>query len=372
MPKIKKSKKQVKRSYIFPLLIVLAVSIAFLFFVKYQKSLSLSLTEKNNQTQFSPIAREYDIRQMWGEPVKGLYPELNNPKYITSKEAAKIIGDNDEVILVNTKKGPIAYPNFILSYHHVANEIIDDTPVALAYCCQTDSVHLFSRIVDGKTLNFAVLGPLYWGNKVIFDKETDSYWLSLTGEAISGKMKGKRLESFKPVDRTSWKFVKSLPYLTVLAPVREVKFYRDWYQRMKIEGAGLFALTQKKKADPRLSAYTSGLGINVGKDAVFIPITTIKTDQAVNTQVGGWAIVAIQNEELSSRRIFRRTVDGRDLTFKKINNGLKDLETGNVWNNDGLGISGSLKNRQLEAPVYTQVYWYAWAAFYPETVIKNN
>lgn len=278
------------------------------------------------------IVRSLD--QMWGESTKGMYPELDKPSYLDTKEASKFLTDDDEIILLSTKKGYRAYPNFILGFHHVVNEEIDGVPVAITYCCQTDSAIVYQRKVDGQILHLAALGPLYYGNKVMYDRETDSYWLQLTGEAFFGKLAGKKLAFFAPVDRTTWGRVKQFSRLTVLVPIKEIKFYREWYANMKQGETGLFALRKKKAPDERLPAYTQGLGIKIGNQAFFFPLSVIKEKGSIQKTVGNISIKVVYDQRLGSSRIYNTSQDKRVLP-------------------------------------YTQVYWFSWSAFFPETEIVN-
>jgi len=279
-----------------------------------------------------PIVRP--VSEMWGKSAKGMYPELDKPSYLDTKEANKFLTDDDEIILLSTKKGYLAYPNFILSFHHVANEVIDNVPVAVTYCCQTDSAVVYQRKVDGQTLHLAALGPLYYGNKVLYDRETDSYWLQLTGEAFFGKLAGKRLAFFAPVDRTTWGRVKKLSRLTVLAPVKEIKFYREWYTNMKQGETGFFALKKKKAPDERLPAYTQGLGIKIDNQAFFFPLSVIKEKGSIQKTVGNIPIKIVYDQRLGSSKIYNSSPDKQVFP-------------------------------------YTQVYWFAWSAFFPETEIVD-
>jgi hypothetical protein len=58
------------------------------------------------------------------------------------------------------------------------------------------SVGVFSRIVDGRTLTFSTQGDQF------VDDETGSVWL-ISGEAISGSLKGSSLDRIEHLD-TFW------------------------------------------------------------------------------------------------------------------------------------------------------------------------
>ena len=252
-----------------------------------------------------PIVRSPD--QMWGDPAKEMFPEINNPGYVSANKTQEFLNDKDEVYLVRFGKKTYVYPANILSFHHIVNDVIEEKPVAITLCLLSDSAIVYSRNVDGKDLKFAVLGPLYYGNLVLYDKETDSYWLQLTGEAFKGTLKGKKLMMAADIEKTTWNKVKNLNDLSVLAPVKPIDFYRSFYVKFKDSQMGLQSLTKKKAIDTRLPAYEKGIGVVIGNKAIFYPLNKIKNETIIK------------------------------------------------------------KN----ALTYTSVYWFAWSAFFPETKIMN-
>ena len=274
------------------LIFLLLIFIGLFFYVKKYKQ--------------KPIIRSLD--QMWGKPAKEMFPEINNPTYVSSQKAQAFINNNDEVYVVRFGKKTYIYPANILSFHHLVNDVIEKKLLTVTLCLLSDSAIVYSRNVDGKELNLAVLGPLYYGNLVMYDKETDSYWLQLTGEAFKGKSTGKRLKIAADIEKTTWNKVKNLDNLFVLPPVRPISFYRSFYANFKTNQIGLQSLIKKKTVDKRLPAYEKGVGIINDNKATFY-------------------------------------------TAKKLEN------------------TYSVKKK---AQTYTSVYWFSWSAFFPETKIINK
>ena len=68
--------------------------------------------------------------------------------------------------------------------------------------------------------------------------------------------------------------------------------------------------------------------------------------------------------------VFERELGGRRLTFRAAGDGrFQDAETGSVWSLLGQALEGPLAGRRLEAVPHGNHFWFAWAAFQPETVI---
>lgn len=296
------------------------------------------------------------------------FPSISKPLYVGSDKANEYLYDNDGVYTFVFEGSRYVYPVPILNFHHVVNDNMGDNPVAVTLCLLTNSASIYSREIGGEILTFGVLGILYNGNLVMFDEKTNSYWIQLTGDSIFGSMSGKRLSASLPLEFTTWEKLKEQPNLKVLYPEKEMKFYRDFLETSMASGLGLFALGDKK-IDEHFPPYTIGLGIEVQNEKKFYELKKILNKGFIEDSVGGWNIVLVYDEKLGIVRIFRRYINELELTFKKEKGYLVDEQTGSIWDMNGLATSGLLRGKQLERPNYTQVYWFAWSAFFPETAV---
>jgi len=86
-----------------------------------------------------------------------------------------------------------AYPLRILLWHEIVNDVVGGVPVLISYCPLCNSSVVFSRIVDGKVMNFGNTGRLRHFDMVMYDKETESWWQQFSGDAIIGEMTGNQL-----------------------------------------------------------------------------------------------------------------------------------------------------------------------------------
>jgi hypothetical protein len=62
---------------------------------------------------------------------------------------------------------------------------------------------VYSRLIQNKERFFGVSGLLYRSNVLMYDRETESLWSQLKGEAVTGKLTGTRLEVL-PSSLTTW------------------------------------------------------------------------------------------------------------------------------------------------------------------------
>ena len=126
------------------------------------------------------------------------------------------------------------------------------------------------------------------------------------------------------------------------------------------------------------------VAVEIGEKWKAYPFSDLAQAQVVNDEVGGEEIVVFWKggtasaldsrsfddaKDVGSTGIFSRIVDGQTLTFRAVDEGFEDIETGTTWNLLGEASKGPLKGAYLEQIVSAEHFWFAWAAFRPETVI---
>ena len=82
-----------------------------------------------------------------------------------------------------------------------------------------------------------------------------------------------------------------------------------------------------------------------------------------------------QGRAVGSTGFFYREVDGAALSFlpnPADEQTFLDTTTRSVWNVFGEAISGPLEGSRLTAKVHANHFWFAWAAFQPETEIVTR
>ncbi len=123
---------------------------------------------------------------MSGGPRRDGIPALNDPIFIPIAEEARL-DDREPVVTVKIDDELArTYPLRYLLFHEIVNDEAGGVPFAVTYCPLCNSVPVFDRRVDGKTLTFGVSGKLRLSNLIMFDRETDSWWQQATGEGMVG------------------------------------------------------------------------------------------------------------------------------------------------------------------------------------------
>jgi uncharacterized protein DUF3179 len=222
--------------------------------------------------------------------------------------------------------------------------------------------------VDGRPLRFRLFG-INNQNFIMRDEETGSWWQQVTGEAIHGPLKGRRLA---PVDHDEVSFGiwrAERPMGRVLQPdPRFAGEYEDfnWEKQMK----KVPTVHPRGKDDP-LEPRAVIVGVAVGDRARAYPFPLLRQQSPVVDRLGDRPIVLVVGEDGKSIRVFEAAVDGRPLIFVRRVGvrplRLADAETGSEWDFTGTAVSGPLAGRVLRKVRALKEYWFDWKTYHPQT-----
>lgn len=265
-----------------------------------------------------------------GGPPKDGIPALLDPRFVTAKDAARFLQPDDRILGLSTEDAARAYPLRILTWHEVVNDTLRERPVVVTYCPLTGSAVVFERTIEGRPGTFGVSGLLYQSNVLLYDRETESLWSQLGGAAVAG-VRTKTPLRVVPASVTTWGvWRRDHPRTLVLSP--DTGFPRDYavdpYAGYHVSSRVMFPVA---RSDDRLPAKARVFGLADGDDAVAYPLSILK-------QAG----------------IVQDRLAGRDVTIDY------DLEGG--------AVRARATSSKEELPG-VEVYWFAWAAFHPESRI---
>jgi hypothetical protein len=313
-----------------------------------------------------------------GPPPDGI-PSIDNPKFVNAANASSWLTDDyDSVIGISLNGDVRAYPLQILVWHEIVNDVVGGVPIAITYCPLCYSTQAFTRQVNGTTVTFGTSGKLYNNNLVMYDRLTKSLWSEIWGRAIGGSLAGYRLQRV-PIDATTWGAWKKLhPDTLVLS--RQTGFNRDYgddpYGVYYFTNGIYFPLSHE---DTRLPQKTVVLGLTIGGaskayvvDSPFGQASSAyelanSTSRLSLDSIAGQPVLVWQSGQLI--HFFSPLVDGKLLTFSDGNGTITDSETHSTWNFNGVATSGPLGGQSMTRFVSETAFWFAWAAFYPDTAI---
>ena len=316
-----------------------------------------------------------------GGPGKEGIPAIDHPKFVPVADAT-FVDDREPVLALEINGDARAYPVQILIWHELANDIVGGTPVAVSYCPLCNSSVVFNRTVQSRVLDFGVSGVLRNSDLVMFDRQTESWWQQITGEAVVGAFLGTRLEALPSNTISFADFRAAYPDGKVLS--RDTGFNRDYgrnpYKSYDAGGSEPFLF--KGQLDDRLDPVERVVAVEFGTDAAAYPFSRLADHPVVNDVVGRQTIVVFyrkgtlssldrssirDSKDVGAGVVFGSSLDGRVLTFEPRGDEFRDLETGSSWDISGVARSGPLAGRSLTKVVHGNHFWFAWAAFKPET-----
>jgi len=320
-----------------------------------------------------------------GGPPKDGIPPIDHPKFVSVEDAAKWVHPKEPVMVFSHAGDVRAYPLQILMFHEIVNDVVGGRPVVITFCPLCNSALVFDRTVRGRVLDFGTTGKLRNSDLVMWDRQTESWWQHLVGEAIVGELNGARLD-FLPSPLVSFQtFREAHPAGKVLS--RETGYSRDYGNNPYIGYDRYLSPIQSffpGRVDKRLPAMERVVALELGGETIAYPYSELAKQPVLNTRVGGQDVViyfkmgtasALDNSRISRSRdvgsavVFMRGLDGKTLSFAAKNGHLVDRETGSRWNMLGQAVAGPLRGKKLKDVVHGNHFAFAWLAFRPASKI---
>lgn len=213
---------------------------------------------------------------------------------------------------------------------------------------------MYDRRLNDRVLSFGHAGILYKKSFVMYDRQTESLWVHVTGKAEVGALKGQQL-TFMPSTVTTWKAWKTAhPNSLVLPGYRRGGFMGTYGGVKRIRGFGLVVFN--------------------GLQAKLYPFKQLKKQGVVNDQFRDAELLVAFFADTNTATAWKRQVDGQTLTFTRAEQQdehgqflLKDSETGSLWSAmTGTAVAGTFKGQQLEQLSHYPILTKRFHAFYPQ------
>ncbi|MGD9750982.1 MAG: DUF3179 domain-containing protein [Acidimicrobiia bacterium] len=334
---------------------------------------------------FGPTQISSDELKRGGPAPDGI-PSIDKPRFERIDDVDWLT-DNEPVFVFELGGEARAYPLQIMMYHEIVNDTVAGVPVAVTYCPLCNSAFAHDRRHEGRILSFGVSGALYNSSLVMFDRQTFSLWSHFTGLGLVGVFAGDQLTSY-PVALASWKeFRAAHPDGIVLS--RDTGFDKDYGRNLypgydDVNTPPFFF--DEGAVDGRYAAKTRIVGLNLPNGPQAVTNQRLEADRVVELLDGERPLVVwwqpgttsaldartvADGRDVGTTGAFEATVDGQLLTFTAVDDGFEDLQTGSRWNVLGDAVSGPLAGRELTRITHVDTFWFAWAAFQPETAVTG-
>jgi hypothetical protein len=319
-------------------------------------------------------------------------PPIDSPKFWEKTKAIKFYFEHEPVIAVERNGLAKAYPLSVLMYHEIVNDNLGEMPILATYCPLCNAGIVFDRRLtfDGKSylLDFGVSGMLRKSDLVMWDRQTESWWQQLMGEALVGKLSGAELSFVNSQIISVSEFFEAYPEGLILST--ETGHTMEYgtnpytgYDDPVNKQPRLF----QEEVNKRLPPMERVIDINVNGKYKIYPFSIVSNMQVINDSFQGEPIVIFytektlsvldENDIASSKNVgsataFDPRVDNKTLIFRKVNNEFKDTDTESTWTITGKCTEGYFKDRKLRTLRYGNHFAFAWFAFYPDSEIYED
>lgn len=317
-----------------------------------------------------------------GPPPDGI-PAVDKPKFVSPADVDWLSSD-EPVLALEIAGEQRAYPVQIMIWHEIVNDQVAGTPVAVTYCPLCNSALAFQRRLGDRLLTFGVSGFLYQSDLVMYDRQTESLWSQIEGRAIAGHLTGRTLDRV-PIQTVTWnQWRQAHPEGKVLS--RDTGADRDYGRNpyLGYDEAADDPFAFSGKPDPRLAPKERVLGLGeTGADPTALQLSSLALKRVAALTVNGdpvvvWAVEglrsALDTKEIGAgRRIsatgaFNPVLGKQQLTFAAHGRDtFIDRQTGSTWDILGRAVTGPLAGQRLQPVSHLDTFWFAWAAFHPDT-----
>jgi Protein of unknown function (DUF3179) len=339
-------------------------------------------------TDFCNTAINFDEIISGGPPKDGI-PAITNPVMEAVAAASTWLVEQSPVIVVELEGEARAYPQALLIWHEIANDTIADVPIAITFCPLCNSSIVFDRRVNGEILDFGVSGVLRNSDMVMYDRQTESWWQQFTGEGIVGVYTGTLLDIVPSQVVGFGQFAERYPDGLVMS--RDTGYARSY-------GSNPYTNYDQSnrpflfdgEVDPRLPATERVLAGELDSAAMAYPFAILAEQIVINDVLGATPVVVFwqpgvassldrstidESRDIGTAALYERTLaDGRVLDFEwdAVNQVLRDTQTASEWNLFGEAVAGELAGTVLQQQIFAPHFWFAWAAFEPDTLVYGE
>ncbi len=313
-------------------------------------------------------------------------PSINDPVVVSKQRADAALAETEQVMLVEHGGQARAYPVRSLIRHEIVNDIVGGLPVAVTWCPLCNTGITFDRRVNGRVEVFGVSGALYRSALVMFDRRTTSLWPQPLGKAVLGPLLGAELQVVAS-SLLPWKEVRDAhpDVAVVLESEDELEQTANPYAGYDTSGRPFLF---EGKVDERLPAFVRVAGVTFAGQSQAWSYDVLRRRRAIEATVGGQPLVVLwapgsasplqaddirEGRDVGSTGVYDPRLEGRMLSFDPAGRDeFQDRETGSRWTLSGLATDGPLKGKRLATLAHQDAFWFAWAAFQPDTALVEQ
>lgn len=219
---------------------------------------------------------------------------------------------------------------------------------------------MYGRDYNGKTLNFEASGGLTNASLVMQDKQTNTYWSLMKGQALAGTMKGQSLNELPIGEKATWKEWRTKHPNTKVLSVNSKEDGRNPYQAYFRDKNGFRGLQAK---DSRLETKTPIFAFHYSEKSYAIPYSEFHSGGSFLLPDGSHAFLyRAPNDDLFRSTSVFISKDG----FAKNEKTWTEIKTGNTLNETTRSFGDGIE--RLKG---FDTFWYNWSLNNPETAVLD-
>jgi hypothetical protein len=272
------------------------------------------------------------------------------------------------IIGVSLNNEAKAYPLEIIGYHHQVQDTVGGRPVMVTYCTVCRTGRVFSPMINGKKENFRLVGMDHF-NAMFEDETTKSWWRQSTGEAITGPLKGKRLEEIPSTQAGLASWLQQYPNSLVLQPD---PVFKKQYDHLAGFDKGTIKSSLEKRDSASWQFKSWVIGIKEKDFARAYDWNELVEERFIHDSLPGLPLVIYLEPDNVSFHAWNRKVNNTVLRFISDNDLITDKNTGSSWNYQGVCIAGPMKDARLIPIQASQEFWHSWKYFQPNTSVYKK
>jgi hypothetical protein len=298
-----------------------------------------------------------------------MFMQMEAPVFATG-ENNKVDG-NDLVLGLTLGGESAAYPLEIIGYHHQVRDVVGGIPVMITYCTVCRTGRVFSPVVGGEPETFRLVGMDHY-NAMFEDSRTCSWWRQVTGEAVTGKLKGTKLQELPSEQMKLSAWLRMHPGTRVLQPDT---LYTKKYEGLSLydEGRKTGRLERRDSLSWQDKSWVVGVPVGLAAARAYDWNELIAAGVINDTLAGEPVLIGVEMDS-ASFHVFNRSSGLLSLDFIRIDsvNEMQDIQTGSRWTWDGRCVEGPLNGSLLERVQAYQEYWHSWRTFRPNTTTYRS
>lgn len=249
---------------------------------------------------------------------------------------------SDRVVWVEHGGEQRAYPIAVLNWHECINDVLGGKPIAVTYCPLCDSVTVVHRQLQpgGPVYEFGISGLLYNSNVLLYDRTDFALWSQAGLAAVSGPHAGQALHHLDQWGIGSLgQFAERYPQGSVLTTTTGFtrRYTGNPYASYFSHDRLMFPVSVE---DDRLPRKTPIIGVRIDDWVMAYPLEQVREAAAPNQMY-----IHNFDQGVIELRVTEEVVAGFPaVDIVQVPEGVHVIHT----------------------------FWYAWAAFHPETEVFNS